>query len=107
MEQAVEQAAWWMMKQDPADGPKYEHFYDEINWTAGVGQPAGVYWLDGRSRIAAHDSLAEAYLLAQGAILMATLRFDRDPLESGHSGRHVERLSARRARADFLRSGVN
>ena len=82
------------MKPKKYEAPKYEHPVDDINWTAGVGQPAGVYWLDGRSVIAAHDSAAESALVDRGAILIATLRFGRDPLETRHHGGIVELLSA-------------
>jgi hypothetical protein len=87
------------------DGFEYEHH--EINWTAGVGRPAGVYWLDGRSVIVAHESPGEERLLAEGAVLIATLRFDRDPLESSHRRRSVERVPARSVAGDFLVSGIN
>jgi len=74
--------------------PKYEHPIDDINWTAGVGQPAGVYWLRGKSVIAGHGTIAEEHLLRDGAILIATLRFDPDPLERSHTGRVIERIDA-------------
>jgi hypothetical protein len=95
------------MKAKKYEAPKYEHPIDDINWTAGVGKPAGVYWLDGRSVIAAHDSAAESALLERGAILIATLRFDRDPLESRHPGRVVEALSAHAAAALLLLSATS
>src|SRR5687768_13260916 len=47
---------------------KYEYPVRGLNWTAGVGQPAGIYWLEGRSLIAGHNSAAEDYLLRMGAI---------------------------------------
>lgn len=75
--------------------PKYEHPVDDINWTAGVGQPAGIYWLEGRSVIAGHGTRAESRLLDLGAILIATLRFDPDPLERSHPGRVIERVDPR------------
>jgi hypothetical protein len=98
------------MKLDPRkeyEAPKYEHPVDDINWTAGVGQPAGVYWLGGESRLAAHESAAERYLLEQGAILIATLRFDPDPAESVHRSGRVERISAAGAVAACPISAVN
>jgi hypothetical protein len=96
-----------IMKAKKYEAPKYEHPIDDINWTAGVGQPAGVYWLDGRSVIAAHDSAAESALLQRGAILIATLRFDRDPLESRYHGRMLQPMSPRAAAAALLLSAVN
>jgi hypothetical protein len=95
------------MKSKKYEAPKYEHPIDDINWTSGVGKPAGVYWLAGRSVIAAHDSPAEDVLLEEGAILIATLRFDRDPLESVHREGSVERMNTRGVAREFLLSGVN
>jgi hypothetical protein len=89
------------------EAPKYEHPVDDINWTAGLGQPAGVYWLAGQSLIAAHDTVAEQKLLELGAILVATLRFDADPLETVRRTGRVERVGARAASDAFLLSGVN
>ena len=76
--------------------PKYEYPIRGLNWTAGVGQPAGIYWLEGASIIAGHGSDAEAHLIGAGAILVATLRFDPDPLEKIHRGRTVTRVQPRR-----------
>jgi hypothetical protein len=98
------------MKLDPRkeyEAPKYEHPVDDINWTAGVGQPAGVYWLDGEIRMAAHESAAERYLLRRGAILAATLRFDRDPLDGVYRGGAVGRVASADAIDAFRVSGVN
>jgi hypothetical protein len=75
--------------------PEYEYPIHGLNWTAGVGQPAGIYWLDGECVIAAHHSHAEQYLLTIGAILVATLRFDPDPLERRHAGRHIQKVEPR------------
>jgi hypothetical protein len=87
------------------DGFEYEHH--EINWTAGVGRPAGVYFFNGRSVIVAHESPGEDRLLAEGAVLIATLRFDRDPLESSHRRRMVERVAPCRVTGEFFVSGIN
>lgn len=73
---------------------QYEHPIYGINWTAGIGRPTGIYWLDGASLFAVHGSLAEDELVARGAILMATLRFDGDPLEQSHRGRTVDTVPA-------------
>ena len=59
-----------------------------------VGRPAGIFWLDGRCVMAAHDTAREEGLLAIGAILVGTLRFDPDPLESVHPGATVERVAS-------------
>jgi hypothetical protein len=69
--------------------PEYEYPIQDLKWTGAIGHPAGLYWLDGRCIIVAHDSPAEHWLLARGAILAATLRFDADPLERSHRGRDV------------------
>ena len=74
--------------------PKYEYPIFGINWTGGIGRPAGIYWLDGKTTLAAHGSLAEDRLIDQGAILVGTLRFDACPFERVHSGRTVDRVSA-------------
>jgi hypothetical protein len=73
-----------------------EYFLDvhDRHWSGGLGQPAGIYWLDGRSVMAAHASRAEEWLLERGAILVGTLLFERDPLESSHPGRPIERIPA-------------
>jgi len=90
------------MKPDPRrpQGPAFEQHEDEINWTAGVGQPAGVYWLDGRTAIAAHGSAAEHHLLGRGATLVATLLFQPSPIERVHRTGRVHRVAA----ADVVRA---
>lgn len=84
------------MRERDYEAPKYEHPVDEVNWTAGVGRPAGVYWLDGRTVIAACDSAAEGRLMNAGAVQVALLRFDPDPAERVHRGRTIERMRAAR-----------
>ena len=76
--------------------PGTSHILDvhDYHHASVVGRPAGIFWLDGRCVMAAHDSGAEEALLARGAILVGTLRFDRDPLEGSHPGRTVHRLPA-------------
>jgi hypothetical protein len=95
------------MNSGPARRDEIEHELQEHQDWNMVGRPAGVYWLEGQSVIVSHESRAEARLLQRGAILIATLRFDADPLEAGHSGRTVHRIPARRASSEFLVSGVN
>lgn len=97
------------MKNDrrrPGD-PGFEYYQDDINWTAGVGRPAGIFWLGGRCVMAAHDSAAEERLLELGAVLVGTLRFDADPLETVHRTGQVERMSASHASREYLLSGSN
>lgn len=79
-------------KKDSRDAYEYPIF--GINWTAGIGRPAGMYWLVGRTVLAAHGSFAEDRLISAGAILVGTLRFDACPLERSHAGRVVDRVSA-------------
>jgi hypothetical protein len=95
------------MAVDPKEQEGFEYRHYDINWTAGVGRPAGVYWLHGRSIIVAHESPGEERLLAQGAVLVATLRFDPDPLETRHARGAVDRVTARRVSTEFFISGVN
>jgi hypothetical protein len=75
--------------------PEYEYPIHGLNWTAGIGQPAGIYWLNGECLIAAHCSDAEQYLLSMGAILVATLRFEADPFERSHAGHQVQKVEPR------------
>lgn len=82
-------------------GTEYYLDVHEHQWADGVGQPAGVYWLNGRSVIAAHASHAEAKLIGKGAILVATLLFGPDPLEGRHDGHYVERLARAQLPAAF------
>ena len=87
------------MKESQPEGlyekPKYAYPIHDINWTGGLGQPAGIYWLGGRSVIAAHGSAAEDRLLDLGAILMATLRFDGGVYERSFADRPVSPVGAR------------
>ena len=97
------------MKSDrrrPGD-PGFEQYQDDINWTAGVGRPAGIFWLGDRCVMAAHGTAAEDRLLEQGAILVGTLRFDMDPLETVHRSGHVERMNATQAYHEFLLTGTS
>ena len=75
--------------------PKYEYPIHGINWTAGIGRPTGIYWLDGDSVFAVHGSLAEERVLELGGILIATLRFDSMVLADGRRvGASVDLVSA-------------
>lgn len=97
------------MKRDrrlPED-PGFEQYQDEVNWTEGIGRPAGVFWLGSRCVMAAHGTAAEERLLDMGAVLVATLRFDADPLERVHRSGRVERMGALRAAREYLRSGTS
>jgi hypothetical protein len=95
------------MKLDPTKRDRIEYDHHEINWTTGVGEPAGVYWHLGRSVIVAHESAGEERLLAEGAVLIATLRFDADPLETVHRNGSIQRMAPRQVSDSFLVSGVN
>jgi hypothetical protein len=70
----------------------------DFEWSGGIGQPAGIFWMNGRSVIAPLGGPAEQRLLDQGAVPVATLIFTPDPLEATHPGHIVERLSAREMR---------
>jgi hypothetical protein len=87
--------------------PDYELPLDEIKWTGGIGQPAGLYWLDGCTIFAAHESQAEERLLSLGAVLVATLRFDTDPRERVQRSGRVERMDAARVVRELSVEGVN
>jgi hypothetical protein len=54
---------------------KYEFPIDGIAHHEKAEAPTGIYLLDGCWHMAAHDSVAELQLLAQGALLIATLTF--------------------------------
>ena len=54
---------------------EYEFPIDHFAQREKADAPAGVYLLDGRWHLAAHDSLAEDRLLERGALLVATLTF--------------------------------
>lgn len=54
---------------------KYEFPIPDIDRRARADAPAGVFLLEGAWHLAAHDSTAEAELLAAGALLIATLSF--------------------------------
>lgn len=97
------------MKRDRSkpEDPGFEQYQDDINWTAGVGQPAGIFWLGGRCVMAAHESAAEERLLGLGAVLVGTLRFGADPVETVHRRGTVERMSAEHAQREYLTSGTN
>jgi hypothetical protein len=94
------------MKRDrrtPGD-PGFEQYQDDINWTAGVGRPAGIFWLCGRCVMATHETAAEERLLELGAVLVGTLRFDADPVETVHRTGRIERVSAVRASREYMLS---
>ena len=75
--------------------PKYEYPIHGINWTAGIGRPTGIYWLDGDSVFAVHGSRAEERVLELGGILIATLRFDSRVFSDGRrTGESVVPVSA-------------
>ena len=54
---------------------KYEFPIDDVAYREKADAPAGIYLLDGRWHLAAHDSLAESRLIDAGALLVATLTF--------------------------------
>lgn len=75
--------------------PKYEFPVEWRDWCTGAGQPASILWFAGRTWLAGIGSRAERALLAQGAVAVATLRFDPDPLESVHRDGIIDALPPR------------
>ena len=65
-----------------------------FHWSAGIGQPAGLFWLDGRCILAGLGTRAEAYLVARGAVPVGTLHFSRDPAEGTVPRAHVTPVAA-------------
>jgi hypothetical protein len=72
-------------------------------WTHSVELGAGIYFLAGRTHVVGRESPAEQQLLDQGALLIATLRFDGDPPEGRRSGRAVHAVAARDIARRYLR----
>jgi hypothetical protein len=54
---------------------EYEFPIDDLAIREKADAPAGIYLLDGKWQLAAHDSPAEDRLLSLGALLVATLTF--------------------------------
>ena len=73
--------------------PEYEFPIDWQDWCTGAGQPAGIWWLDGRTWYAGFGSLAEARLIEAGAFHVATLQFEPDGQERPGRRGGVETLS--------------
>lgn len=73
--------------------PKYEFPVEWRDWCTGAGQPATLLWYAGRTWLAGIGSHAESVLLSRGAVPVATLRFDGDPLETVHAHAVVERIA--------------
>lgn len=75
--------------------PKYEFPVEWRDWCTGAGQPASVLWLAGRTWLAGIGSRAEQALLARGAVPVAVLRFDPDPLETVHTSGIIDPVPPR------------
>jgi hypothetical protein len=75
------------------EAPKYEFPVEWRDWCTGAGQPAGIWWLEGRTYYAGFGSLAEARLVEAGAFHVATLQFEPDPLEAAPRAGRVVPLS--------------
>jgi hypothetical protein len=54
----------------------WEERIDERQREPGIGQPAGVFLLDGEYHVAAYTSRAERRLVDRGALLIASVTFD-------------------------------
>lgn len=76
---------------EPGD---FEQHADAPAWSAGVGCPAGIYWLAGRCTIVGHGTAAEAVVRVRGGILVGTLRFGPGPYETRRPSSEVRRLAA-------------
>jgi hypothetical protein len=85
------------------DEPDYELPIAGSAWSTSVELGAGIYFLDGRTHVAGHRSPAERALLERGALLIASLRFDRDLIERAHPARPIRVLDLREALHRFPR----
>ena len=54
---------------------KSEFLIEDIFYAGKPGEPAGIYLLNGDWHLAAEDSVAQAMLLLNGALRIATLTF--------------------------------
>jgi len=76
--------------------PEIQNLEGEIagsSWISSVELGAGIFLLNGRTHLAGHSSPAERMLLDRGALLVASVRFDRDPDEryrADHTVRLIE-----------------
>jgi hypothetical protein len=61
-------------------------------WITSVELGAGIYFLEGRTHVAGYSTPAERALLERGALLVASIRFDRELLESSRAGHTVQTL---------------
>ena len=87
--------------------PKYLFPIPGTAWSQGVGQPAGVFYLDGRCHFATHDSPAAERLLEQGALLIGRVRFDAEPSEGRRLGLALETIRPARQLRRFALLGRN
>lgn len=62
----------------PLEPSKYEYRTEEIRRSRLIGQPSGVWLLDGRWHLAAYHTAAAEWLREAGALHVATVRFDRE-----------------------------
>ncbi len=83
-----------------SDQPQYEFPVLDIAWSQGIGQPAGVFLLDGHCHVASYTSPAAHHLLKAGALLVATLRFDAGQ-EAFHPERWIRPLAPHEAVRQF------
>lgn len=79
------------------EAPKYEFPIEWRDWCTRAGQPAGIWWLDGRTYFAGFGSLAELRLAEAGAFHVGTLQFHPDPVEGAPRRGHVQPLGTARA----------
>jgi hypothetical protein len=71
------------------------------SWISSVELGAGIFFLHGRTHVAGHSSPAEHWLLERGALLVASIRFDREPHETYRPGHGLRGLGPREALQRF------
>lgn len=88
--------------------PEVQHLeaaFADSSWISSVELGAGIFLLDGRTHLAGHSSPAARSLVARGALLVASVRFDRCEHESYHAARSIRLLPPRGAAAVFPCAG--
>ncbi len=88
-----------MRRQDPFDPESaghepadWEQHSEASAWSAGIGRPAGIYWVTGRCVIVGYGTAAEAEIRSRGGVLVGTLRFGPSPYETRRAHRTVARI---------------
>jgi hypothetical protein len=84
------------------ESQNHEQPIAESAWISSVELGAGIYFLEGRTHMAGHSTPAERSLLARGALLVASIRFDRAAHEAFLPGHPLRELDVREALNRFL-----